>query len=316
MFKNNKDVHQLVEIIINNKHKFLFSFLLFVFSLQIISVVATLSQHADNKSIIDTYSLDAGAGIDTASKTKIYNDNRWRPYGPLYYRLVKLTSYLNDSFHHPDQLDDKERYERKLSFFLMFCSFIFLILSGLTISYIFFKSSLILTLTSTIILNYIFLNNYEIVKLLITNHPDILLSLLSLLYGITLLKLLTKKNNFYIILISIISGLAFLTKLSFLYLYLPTILLSLIFYLVSIKQLIKIFIGTTLCYFIVGFPQSLFVFPVIEYLLYQRNMHISPDLDSVILNSSLFFKLFIQVFLSLLIMKLFLSHPFYSLFLL
>jgi len=58
---------------------------------------------------------DGGVAIGTATHTKLYDDNGWRPYGPLYYRLVRILHHLGTHPHATDSTSSDERIEMQNS---------------------------------------------------------------------------------------------------------------------------------------------------------------------------------------------------------
>jgi hypothetical protein len=59
---------------------------------QAASLVAVLAANVDTQPVIAAGDNDGGVAISVAIGTKLYDDNGWRPYGPLYYRLVRIMS--------------------------------------------------------------------------------------------------------------------------------------------------------------------------------------------------------------------------------
>lgn len=55
-----------------------------------------IARNVDTRATISAIDNDGGVAIGTATHTKLYDDNGWRPYGPLYYRLVRLAHQLGE----------------------------------------------------------------------------------------------------------------------------------------------------------------------------------------------------------------------------
>ena len=264
---------------------FITIFSLLFITIQFSGMSSVLSRHMENAAIISSYSSDAGTAIAVARSTSFFNDNQWRAYGPVYYRVVHFLFSINQQLFVPNLEDPpQEQREAKLYFYLMLVS----VLSIIGISYLigyFLTTSWQLRLLSTAILSATFLSKDLWVTLIWWAHPDILLAFLAGCFNFYVVKkFLTQKqyHNRDSIVLGIIGGIGLSTKLSFGLFLLPASLLW-IFPLnrVSIKNII-IFYSTVIgAFFLIGFPQNFELQGIIAFLQFQKGFSISPTFESM-----------------------------------
>lgn len=258
--------------------------LLFI-TLQFSGMSNVLSQHMENAAIISSYSSDAGTAIAVARSTSFFNDNRWRPYGPVYYRVVHSLFSINQQLLVPNLEDPRqEQREAKLYFYLMLVS----VLSIIGISYLigyFLATSWQLRLLSTAILSATFLSQKLWVTLIWWAHPDILLAFLAGCFNFYVVKKFLTQNqcqNQDLVGLGIIGGIGLSTKFSFGLFLLPASFLW-IFPLnkVSIKNII-IFYSTVIgTFFLIGFPQNFKLQEIFAFVQEAKNYASSPTFETM-----------------------------------
>jgi hypothetical protein len=248
---------------------------------QLTSLVSIISHYSDPAVIISSYSVDAGNSIEVAKRTSLVNDNDWRPYGPAYYRVTKLISYFNENLlHNTSELNSNQKHESTLNFYLILISILSLagvsILLASTTTPNFFMSIL-----GSVLITNLLLKNSHITNLVFINHPDLIFSFLTGLFGIFLMKYLDKKNLKNLIFLTLIAGVAFLTKLLFIFIFFPSLLIYLLFKKITKLEFINIILLAGMFYLIAGFPQSLAVAGIFLFLVDESKYSIPVNIESV-----------------------------------
>ena len=265
-------------LIFNNLIKFL---AILALTAQLTSLVSIISHYSDPAVIISSYSVDAGNSIEVAKRTSLINDNDWRPYGPAYYRVTKLISYFNENLlHNTSELNSNQKHESTLNFYLILISILSLagvsILLASTTTPNFFMSIL-----GSVLITNLLLKNSHITNLVFINHPDLIFSFLTGLFGIFLMKYLDKKNLKNLIFLTLIAGVAFLTKLLFIFIFFPSLLIYLLFKKITKLEFINIILLAGMFYLIAGFPQSLAVAGIFLFLVDESKYSIPVNIESV-----------------------------------
>ena len=122
-----KELHRAFLLVRANKNiilrKVINALAILAIIVQVASIISVISHHNDSSIIISTYSMDAAKSISVAESTSLMNDNGWRPYGPLYYRITKIMSYFNENlFQNYPHNSLKEKHESNLCFYLLMTS--------------------------------------------------------------------------------------------------------------------------------------------------------------------------------------------------
>ena len=248
--------------------------------LQFAELFNVIYRQMDIPAVVEATSLDAAQAIYTAEKTELFNDNQWRPYGPLYYRLSKITSYFSKNSIKSDYIDQRDSKLQIISFNLLFVSLASILAFSFILSNI-VSDKLINNLISFCIINYALLSIEDISHLALMNHPDILMSLIAVIYYYLIVKFLQDNNKSLLIVIGLLGGFGFLTKISFFIIFIPGII-AIYTNNNSYKNFLKIILYTFLFYFIIGFPQSLKINGVINFLLEQNGYRDKVSLESIL----------------------------------
>lgn len=253
-------------------------------SLQLSGISNILSRHMDNAGIIASYSVDAGTAIAVAGNTTFFNDNGWRPYGPVYYRLAYFLYKTSDQLIGQDlNASPAETKQEKLHFYLLLVSaFSIFGISYLTSSLL--TNSWQLRLISAALLTSTILNNDLWVTLIWATHPDISMAFFSGLFSFYVARFFFMQNppSWYPIALGIIGGIGLSTKLIFGIIIFPTFLL-LAFPLgrESIKKIFLFGFAVFLTFFLVGFPQNFKLLEIFDFLQKQSAYGTPPTIESV-----------------------------------
>lgn len=238
---------------------------------QFSAIVFELAQYSTSRTILQSFDDDAAMAIEVADNTRLYNDNRWSAYGPLYYRVAHVLSSLSP-------LADEGR---NTHFFLLVTSLLaaYGLCWLLTLNW---NMSTAQRVLSMCLLVTCFLQNKTWAEFLIRAHPDWLLSLTAAFAFFYLFKLMghpEQKKYFHLAALGLALG--FLTKKVLLF-FIPSALLMFLA-IVELRPHWKTFLKYSLLYYIgVGFPQAFRLDRDIRFLLYQSKFSVAPDLDSVL----------------------------------
>ena len=310
--------------------KFFKVFLLTVFLLQIGTLFHIASQQIDIPAVIEANSLDAAKGIEIANNTVFYNDkkwesyrsgtdkfkpyifddNRWRPYGPLYYQLARIAFTINKNIGYISYQNSNDINYIRLSFSLISVSLIALISLCLLVGYCINKDIYITVLCANLLLFYLLSIN-DVIGLIFQNHPDLLMALFAASLYLITIKCSEDCSYKNIALFGLVGGLGFLTKFSFFLIYLPA-LISLFVFHKNIKILVAIPIITIISYFIIGAPQSFEVMGIYDFLKDQNNYRDTTTLDSILFWIYEIFHDLYKIFLLILFLVIFFSDRNYK----
>jgi hypothetical protein len=237
---------------------------------QFTQISSLLHSHSDNQGMTLAGNDDAGTAIAVAIKTKWWNDNTWRPYGPLYYRIVHTIAKIVNI---PDikDYDSEELNEYNHHYILLLVSLISIYVIAFLLASLITKDS-ILKGVYTLLITSSLLASKHFASLLFIAHPDFLFCAFMLYGFICLFNQINNPNDKkYYYLTAIVWGLAASTKMSII-LFLPSTLF--IFHKAPVKKYIQNlihFYGLMLItYFLIGFPQNFIFWKVLKFLNYMR----------------------------------------------
>jgi hypothetical protein len=254
------------------------------------SVVASwLVKSADHRAVMSVVHNDAGVAVEVAVKSKLYKDNHWRPYGPVYYRLAHTLSSFVPLHFQSDSRSEIQKTEASHHFYLMFVS----LLSLLALS-----ALLAILLTEDILARGIliwaflsaFLSQEEWVKMIFFAHPDLLFCFLVALATFWSLCWLLQPNESYL---AKRTGLAWAiatsTKMTT-SLFAPALLLHFWPWKKGITvNLLKTFLlFFFVFYFLVGFPQNFTFWENLQFLAKQKRNVLWGDVEMLKIWLSLF----------------------------
>lgn len=271
---------------------------------QFAQISGLIHSHSDNQGMTLAGSDDAGTAIAVAIKTKWWNDNTWRPYGPLYYRIVhtiaKIINISDIKGYNASELNEYNHHFILLLVSLISIYLIAFLLAGLITDDYILKAAYTLIITSSL------LASNHLSRLLFTAHPDYLFCFLMLYGFICLFNLINNPSSKrYYYLTAIIWGLTASTKMSII-LFLPSTLF--IFHKAPVKKyLLNLlhFYGLMLCtYFIIGFPQNFIFWKVLKFLNYMRSYSKPIDLPFLKIWLSLTYEQFKMPFIFISILSL------------
>ncbi len=253
--------------------------------LQISTATSFLVQRSDTRAIVQATDNDAGWAIGTALHTHWLNDNHFRAYGPTYYRISTL---LHSLFGNPlgaKNLNSLEQKETNRHFLLQWISLLSLVgLCFLLISVFF--NSWFYRLWGTSLLFAAFTVDPTWVYMIYRVHPDHLFTALITASFAFFIRFLDQSKRSDFIAGAVFWGLAASTKLT-LTLFAPSLVV--LFYKKELKDF-KVFLKYSLAtYFLVGFPQSLALGGVFEFLWQQKRNVLRGDLEFVKIWQDLFF---------------------------
>lgn len=143
---------------------------------QFLGFAGQLAHFSTHRAVVEAMNNDAGAGLEVAERSRWYNDNRFRYYGPLYYRLAHTLSWTVAPAS--DLGEASLNQERALHFALLALSLFslyglsFLLSSLLT-------ENLSFRLLGAAALVPAFLSHQLWSEYLLIVHPDLFLALLS-----------------------------------------------------------------------------------------------------------------------------------------
>lgn len=232
----------------------------------VLIVGAMVGENADTSSIVFATNNDASVAITVSTKTRWFNDNGWRAYGPLYYRLahslVKMVPYFKAHLIVP-----QEEKEVTHHFALMLVSFLSLLLACFLLAGL-FPLSWAERIGLTSLFLSMFLLNRVFSKYVLTAHPDLLLTLLTSILFLAGYHFLRNQKQSTLISMSVVFGLMLSTKMTAI-LFLP----GLFWVMLSPRgwkgTLINFFLFTLLSistYFAVGVPQNFKIRETLDFL--------------------------------------------------
>lgn len=247
---------------------------------QFASLSGMLAKNADHRSIISSIDDDAGTAIAKAVKTRWYNDNTWRPYGPVYYRLVHTIARVVPFDLNIEGLSEIEVIERAHHFAMMLVSLLSLFFVTFFFCYL-LTNNLPLNIISSLYLNELFLSHEVWVRFILRAHPDLIFCFLSVMATyLTYLMLAFPQRRSFFVSAALLWGIVASTKLTIV-LFVP----AFIFYFVpafdreNLKKMLRFAGLMILGYLLIGFPQNFTVHKSINFLRYQSQYSIAVTWD-------------------------------------
>ena len=252
-----KQAWQLLKKYCTQINKIIFALALGV---QFLSAIPLLSQFMDHQAIVEAHDNDAGKMVEVALRSHWYNDNNFRYYGPLYFRIANTFHSMVPAVSGRYPLNSKEANEESIHFYVLMTSLLGLFLLGFSCAALVSEKWEVRCLLA-LLLNAAFLHHPVWSQYLFTAHPDLLLTglvALSTLVTIRALRLGLQPQE--LLYSGILWGFTISTKLSSLF-FLPG-WIGIIFYFQKnynfFKPTIKkLFIVTAAAYFLIGFPQNI-----------------------------------------------------------
>ena len=242
-------------------------FLILLISLfHVLIVTAMVSENSDNSSIIFATNNDASVAITVATQTRWFNDNGWRPYGPLYYRLAHSLSGLVPYYKAQSAIPQEENQVNH-HFSLMLVSLGSLLLACLFIAGLFELEGPEKIGVASLFLS-LFLLNRTFSRYVLVAHPDFLLTFFTVLLFFSAYRFLKNPTKMALTLIGVTFGLMLSTKISAI-LFLPGIFCVLLYssgWLGKLKNLINFGLVSTATYFLVGYPQNFKIQETLDFL--------------------------------------------------
>ncbi len=235
---------------------------------------------------------DAGAAIETAVRTRIYNNNGFTAYGPNYYRAAKLLTWFmpTETFIRAEDrsagLDRDEQYqlanERKHHFALLLVSFFALAaISYLIVSLL--SPVAELRVFGTILLLGSFLKIPVFSEMIFRAHPDHLFALFVVIASLLSLRsLIQPESKWRFRWAAMAWGIAASSKMAVLFfapLAVGWLLLGLSRNGILKSAYIKIrdFVSYALgAYLLIGFPQNFNFYDVLSFLAQQKSRNVHP----------------------------------------
>ncbi len=237
---------------------------------QFLSFVPLISGFMDHRSIVEAHDNDAGKMVEVGGNSRWYNDNQFRYYGPLYFRLANTLHSVAPTFSGKYVTDSREAQEESVHFYLMLISLIGIYLLAGSCSYL-LSSRWDLRFLSTLFLVPLFLKHDVWIQYVLIAHPDFLLTGLSALSVLLTVQMIQKNfSDKSIHWAGYAWGATLCTKLSVLF-FMPGI--GLIFYIFS-KDFKETYtraksftFRAVALYLILGFPQNFDIFGSLRKLI-------------------------------------------------
>lgn len=236
----------------------LLAFFVVLFSvLHVLIVTSMVSENSDNTSIIFATNNDASVAITVATQTRWFNDNGWRPYGPLYYRIAHSLSGMVPYYKAQNAIP-QEANQVNHHFSLMLVSLVSLLLTCYFIAGLFRLEGVEKIGVTSLFLS-VFLLNRSFSRYVLVAHPDFLLTFFTSLLLVCVHRFLNDPTNLALTLIGVTFGLMLSTKITAI-LFLPGIFWILFFrsngWRGNLKNYLNFGLGSTASYFLVGCPQN------------------------------------------------------------
>ena len=230
---------------------------------QFISFIPLISRTMDHRSIIEAHDNDAGKMIEVGLRTRWYNDNQFRYYGPLYFRLANTFHSVAPTYSGLYPADSREAQEESIHFYLLLVSVLGLFLLAFSCSWL-LTSKWELRLLSVLFLTPLLAADPTWAQFIFTAHPDLMLAGFAALSAVMTYQMIEKDfSEASIRFAGWLWGATLCIKLSVLF-FMPG--LGLIFWIFSssFKQTFerskKLTLSALASYFLLGFPQNLDIF--------------------------------------------------------
>jgi hypothetical protein len=250
--------------------KSILGFAIVVLALSHVLIVGSMiGENSDTSAIVFATNNDASVAITVSTQTQWFNDNLWRPYGPLYYRLAHSLVKLVPQYKTLNVVPQEEN-EVRHHFALMLVSFLSLLLTCFVLAGL-FRLSWVERIGLTSLFLSLFLLNRVFSKYVLIVHPDFLLTLLTSLLFLTAHQFLRDPKQTSLFLLSGAFGLMLSTKMTAI-LFLPGLFWVLLHPRGWKRTLINFFwfsLGTAFTYFAVGYPQNFRIHETLSFLAAQ-----------------------------------------------
>lgn len=228
--------------------------------------------------VVSANDNDSGAAVEVTLRTNLINDNGWRIYGPIYYKLASLMRFFSATSNSitkditkditKETLDDRKALEKNTHYQLLSLNLISLYFVGFILAS-FFLNSLHWSLLMTYLFVPLTLLNPNRLELLLTAKPDFLFCLFLTASLIFLVRFLADRRKESLNRFSFLWGVTSATKLAVLF-YIP----SFLFLAWHLRKRSKIgfqfLIFFSVGYFVLGLPQTWDLPGGIQYLVDQH----------------------------------------------
>ena len=275
-------MNEIKKYFINNYKNLIAVFFLFSLLFQLLTYAGYMGKITNHARIIGANNNDAEAAINVAVKTKLFNDNNWFPYGPVYYRITHVFARLFPLTPFAlQELNDREKVELSHHYTLIVVSLVSLFLLSFLISSIITKH-LIPRILITQILTAAFISNNVWAYYVLSPHPDMIYTFLAIAASILTIKLFSYPlSRKYFIGSACLWGIVASTKLTVI-LTIPAVVLCLIIlYKKDYQKIIRYFGWALFAYMAIGFPQNFNVFKTFKFLMSQSKYSQALDIPAL-----------------------------------
>ena len=249
--------------------------------LHVLIVTSMVSENSDNSAIVFATNNDASVAITVATQTRWFNDNGWRPYGPLYYRLAHSLSGMVP-YYKAQSAIPQEANQVNHHFSLMLVSLVSLLLTCFFIAGLFGLEGAEKIGVASLFLS-LFLLNRTFSRYVLVAHPDFLLTFFTSLLFVSAYRFLKDPTNLALTFIGVTFGLMLSTKIT------AILLLPGIFWILfcskswrgNLKNYLNFWLGSTATYFAVGYPQNFKIQETLAFLKTQSQHSKIADATSI-----------------------------------
>lgn len=253
-----------------------------IFTMQTTALIYYASQAADSSPIIGGLDGDAANAINVAGRSYPIIDNGFASYGPVYFRVANMLSWVLPDLSAPGNLGAKEARTKTWHFALVLTS---------VLAFQALNLGLALLLTSQLFLVFLIAAAFARVALelhpwqemLLRAHPDHILALLTALATYLTIQYWRSPADDRTFRRSAWGwGLACATKLS-LVLYMPFIFAAVLWFSKGTRfKKAAIYLGHMLAaYFLIGFIQNFNIPRTLRFLTYQAKFSLPATADSI-----------------------------------
>ncbi|MDC1001584.1 hypothetical protein OAS89_03795 [Alphaproteobacteria bacterium] len=256
----------------------------------IASVASSLTANTTISATLAVESVDLQNAVGKAAITNPWSDNGWRAYGPVLYRVANLAASFGPNIGYPDiAASAHQKREARHHFFLTMISSMSTFILGWILACL-ISSSLPTQLIIASIMGSVFLKTPYWANETFLVHPDIIVAPIAagLAYW-TIRGTFQKPQSSSLFPISGLIGLGLATKMTFLF-FLPTVFTSLFHKNLRkyLNRLAVTFLVAFFVYMLVGFPQSLGILGVLEFLINQSQYTAPVNYESMLRWTSIF----------------------------
>ena len=247
--------------------------------IQFFSAVPLISGFMDHRSIVEAHDNDAGKMVEVALRSRWYNDNNFRYYGPIYFRIANTFHSMVPASSGRYEIASNEAMEESVHFYVLLTSLLGLFLLGFSCSFLISERWEIRSLL-TLFLMASFLHHPVWAQYLFTAHPDQLLTGLVALSTLLTIRSFQKNLEDKSLGFAGFSwGLTICTKLSSLF-FLPG-WIALLFYFqrerVQFKAALKkLVVFAAAGYFLMGLPQNIDIWGSLKKMLNLSDFSSAP----------------------------------------